>query len=252
LRERLATAPPAYLTGAVDNPALTEDGMELLLRNRAASEGLLARIGRDRRWTRHLKVRRALVRHLRTPYSVARGLVSQLYWRDLADLVEDIRFHPALRRQAEQLLSDRLPALAVGERVTLARKASPGLIPALAGSGETPVFRALLDNARLRSADAERIAGGENVRGEILRLLAEHPTWGRSRDVLLALARNPRTPVAVALKVLARLSRDDLERLSEDDAVPQIVRVGSRRRMETSSGRDRSPGDENDDHEHFG
>jgi len=231
----------------VDNPALTEDGMELLLRHHAASAGLLARIGRDRRWTRHLSVRRAVVRHRRTPYSVARNLVSQLYWRDLADLVEDLRFHPALRRQAEQLLGDRLPELAVGERVTLARKASPGLIAALAESGETPVFRALLDNGRLRSADAERIAGREDVRGEILRLLSVHPTWGRSRDVVLALARNPRTPVAVALKLLSKLSRDDLEQLSENDAVPRIVRVGSLRQVETSSGRDRSRRDESND-----
>jgi hypothetical protein len=54
--------------------------------------------------------------------------------------------------------------------------------------------------------------------------------------VLLALARNPRTPVVVALRLLSKLSRDDLEQLADDDAVPQIVRVGSRRQIEDVPG----------------
>jgi hypothetical protein len=65
--------------------------------------------------------------------------------------------------------------------------------------------------------------------------------------VLVALARNPRTPVAAALKLLEKLSRDDLERLAGDEAVPQIVRVGSHRQLETRAGSDLPHGDECED-----
>ena len=220
----------------MDNPALTRNEMALLLKNRSVPAGLLARVGRHPGWTRHYEVCRRIVRHRRTPWSVSRGLVGRLYWRDLADVVEDTGAHPALRRRAERILCERLPDLALGERVALARKATPDLIAALGRSGETPVYRVLLGNPRLRATDAAGIAASEDARGEVLRLLAGHANWGKLRAVQLALVRNPRTPVAVALKLLSRLAREDLKKLGEEENVPQIVRVGARRQLETHSG----------------
>ena len=110
------------------------------------------------------------------------------------------------------------------------------LIEALGESGETPVLRALLSNARLLETDAERIASGQEVRGEVLGALAGHPNWGRSRAVLLALVRNPRTPVAVALKLISRLPAGDVQTLADDDTVPRIIRVGAARQTGIETG----------------
>jgi hypothetical protein len=233
LRRHLTSAPSAYLEGAVQNPELTPDEMTLLLRNRFASPSLLTRVGQDRQWTRYYEVKRGLVRHPRTPYPVARSLVGHLYWRDLAESIEDARLHPALRRQAEQILQERLPEMSLGEQISLARRATGGLISTFRGSGEARVLRALLGNPRLKEQDAEAVAAGEAAPGDVLGWLTRHPKWGNRRAVRLALVRNARTPVADALKLVAKLPRKELEQLATEEEVPRIVRVGAVRRLES-------------------
>jgi len=233
LRRLLTTAPARYLEGAVDNPELTPDDMAVLLRNKAASPDLLSRVAQDRKWTRHYDVKRALVRHPKTPYPAARSLVSHLYWRDLAETIDDARIHPALRRQAELVLIDRLAELSVGERISLARRATAGLISKLCGSGEGRVLQALLGNPRLKEVNAVSVAADPGVPGDLLGWLARHPRWGNQRAVRMALLGNPRTPVPEALKLLAKLPREDVERLAGDGEVPTIIRVGADRRLES-------------------
>ncbi len=239
LKLELAVAPQAYLRGAAENPELDRDGMVQLLKNHAAPPDLLGRIARERAWTRMYEVTRALARHARTPPPLARELVGRLYWRDLAEVTEDLRIHPTVRRKAEETLQARLSELALGERIALARRASRGVISALVASPEEEVLRALLGNSRLVEADAARIASDERAPRALLGEMAEHPTWSPRRSVALALVRNPRTPVRAALHLLASLGRQDLRALARDPAAPRIVRVGAHRRLETGDDRAR-------------
>ena len=61
----------------------------------------------------------------------------------------DSRLRPALRRAAETHLAARLPGMAVGEKISLARRASPGVIAQLRHDPSPRVIAALLDNPRL-------------------------------------------------------------------------------------------------------
>lgn len=128
--------------------------MLILLGNRAATPTLLVRVGRDPRWTRCYEVKKGLVRHARTPPTMARSFLPHLYWRDLADIAEDARIQPSVRHQAEEVLRSRLDELTQGERVTLARRATRGVIAALRDSSEPLVLEALLGNGRLVEQDA--------------------------------------------------------------------------------------------------
>lgn len=241
LRELLSGAPAAYLEGAADNPSLGEDEMVLLLRNRAAAPALLARIARDTRWTRRHEVKRLLVAHPRTPLPLARSLAPHLYWRDLAETAEDVRVSPAVRRQAEEILTLRLQEMALGERIALAHRASRGVIAALRELKDGEVIRALLGNSRLLESDAIRIASRDDAPRDALATLAEHPLWSTRHAVRMAVVLNPRTPVRAALGLVRRMSRHDLSRLARDPRAPRIVRVGAARRLETASDRAGGP-----------
>jgi hypothetical protein len=232
LRHRLVSAPLRYLEGAVNNPELAPDEMALLLRNTAASAALLGQVARDRAWTRHYEVKKGLVRHPKTPFPAARNLVGHLYWRDLADTVDDARIQPALRRQAELVLTDRVNEMSLGEQISMARRATGTVISALCGSDEARVLQALLGNPRVKELHAVSVASGNKVPAEVLGWLARHPKWGDQRSIRMALLRNPRTPVAESLKLVARLPIKDVARLCDDDEAPRIVRVGADRRLE--------------------
>lgn len=232
LTARLATAPPSFLRGAVENPALDEGHLALLLRNRQASPDLLRDLARNRRWTRSYDVKRGLVLHPRTPAVVARTLLDHLYWRDLNAIAGDLKIHPTVRRRAEEILRVRLDELTVGERVALARRSSRGLIAALRERGEAAVLEALLGNPRLVEGDAVCIARAEGAPSEVLARVADHPVWGLRQAVRAALLRNPRTPVHASMRLLKNLPRQELRKVRRDPEVPRVVRVAAERSLE--------------------
>ena len=240
LQRNLPIAPLAYLQGALQNPELDVERLVLLLHNRSTTPSLLMTVGRDRRWTRSYDVKKGLVHHPRTPVTLARSFLPQLYWKDLAEITEASRLQPGVRRQAEEVLKRRLPELTQGERVSLARRASRGVVSALSESSEARVLKALLGNVRLMEHDALRIASSSMAPRDVLVNMAEHPAWGDRYSVQLSLACNPRTPVPVALRVMEALPPPDLRKLSQDPRVPRIVRVGADRRLEAGSSPTRS------------
>jgi hypothetical protein len=232
LRRLLLTAPGAFLDGAIENPHLGDEEMPLLLRNRLASPALLTRIGKDRRWTRNSEVRRLLVQHPQVPMALARTLLANLFWKDLLEVSVNLRVHPVIRRQTERMLQVRVEDLTLGERIALARRAPRSVIAALIHSDDSRLLRSVLGNPTLIEQDAVVIAGASKTGGDVLSHLAGHPRWGVRRSVRQALIRNPRTPVAVALRMIGGLQRRDLRELIRDAGVPKIVRVGAERRLE--------------------
>jgi hypothetical protein len=165
--------------------------------------------------------------------ALERGRLERLGWKALAEVCVAPRAHPTVRRRAESLLALRLDALSSGERLTLARRASAAIILRLVDApGDPRVLRGLLGNPRLSEPVALRLAASDRVPPPFLADLAEHPGWGARRAIQLALARNLRTPVAVALRLVGGLAEGDRKRLSDDDKVPTIVRVCATRLIE--------------------
>jgi hypothetical protein len=240
LRRRLSSASAEYLAGALENPELTPRELLLLLRNRQAQPETLHRVADDREWMRNQEIRRAVALHPRTPLIVARRLVPQLYWKELAELVLSSQVNPVVRRQAETRLIAKVEKLAEGERVALARRASRAVIGALLESDSRRELLGLFGNPRMIETDAVRIASRASAPPDALALLAGHERWGRRRQVRLALLANPRTPVPVALRMLRGLSVHDLRRVLDDEAVPRIVRVGAERFLKSPNSSSRS------------
>ncbi len=237
LRKHLSSAPPRFLEGALENPELAEGEMLLLLRNRRASPKLLLSIWRNPRWTRNHEVKKLLVMHPRIPLATARSLLPHLFWKQLAEVAGSPQINPVVMRQAERLLQTKLEELSLGERASLARTASRGVIGALLESPEERVLRSLLENGKLREAEAVTIASNGEAPGTLLSHLAAHHRWGGVRAVRLAVLSNPATPVAAALRLLGKLAERDLQRLASDDKVPRIVSVGADRRLRAGSRR---------------
>jgi hypothetical protein len=237
LRKHLPSAPPRFLEGALENPALADGEMMMMLRNRRAAPELLLSIWRDPRWARNIEVRKLLVMHPRLPLATARGILPHLSWKQLAEVAGSPRVSPVVARQAERLLRTKLEELSLGERVTLARTATRGVIGALVDSEEYRVLHALLENGKLREAEAVTIASNAEASRRLLSHMAAHHRWASVRAVRFALLANPATPVAAALRLLEKLAKRDLQRLASDDKVPRIVSVGAERRLQAGSRR---------------
>lgn len=210
---------------------LDPEAVRQIVRNPHVASETLERLGTARSLTASYEVRRVLCTHPRTPRALALRLVPTLYWRDLARVAGDTAVHPLVRRAAEKRILQRLPALAVGERVSLARSASPGLVPALRLDPTPRVLAALLENPRLTEGMIVPLAANERAAPACLSRLARDRRWGVRRTVRVALCRNPATPVADVLRLLPALQRAELRALLADPRVPPAVARRARERL---------------------
>jgi len=189
---------------------------QAVLRNPHAGEEVLRLLATERRLLASYEMRRDLALHPATPQPIALALIGGLYWRDLVAAGLDVRIRPVVRRFAEQRLIERLPALAVGEKVAIARSASPHVLQVLRHDPTPHVIAALLDNPRLVEGDLLPLASAETARAPVLTVILRHRKWGHRYPVRLAVVRNPHAPVALALQHLPLLKKPDLRAVASD------------------------------------
>jgi hypothetical protein len=203
----------ADLRAVVRNPYARGETLEAL----AARKSLMA----------VYEARALVARHRRTPQVVAMRFVGGLFWHDLLEIALDVRLAGPLRRLAEKYLLQRLPRLAVGERVSLARRAPEETLERLCADVDLRVAEAALENPRLTEERLLPFLAGSKATPRRLALVARHPRWGCCYEVRLALCRNPLSPLAAVLAQLPFLRRSELEALATDQDLPALVRFAA-------------------------
>lgn len=199
-----------------------------VLRNPYATAEIVEEIASQPRLLSFYEVRREIAMHPRTPEVLAQRMIQGLFWRDLSLLGADTRLHPRLRRSADQLLIARLPELAVGEKVTMARRAGPGLLAHLRHDPSPRVIGALLDNPRLTEDILAPVAHSATTPGPVLALIAADRRWGLRYGLQVAICRNPRTPLATSLRLLPLLRKSELKAVASDPRLAEAVRQRAR------------------------
>ena len=125
----------------------------------------------------------------------------------------------------------KIASLNVAQRVALATKGSREERAILIRDPNKIVAVAVLSSPKMTDSEAESIAKMANVSDEILRIIAFTRAWVKNYGVVLALAKNPKTPVAVSMNLLSRLNEKDLRLLSTDRNVPDVLRVTARKKL---------------------
>jgi hypothetical protein len=205
---------------------------QAVLRNPHAGEEVVRLLAGERRLLASYEMRRDLALHAATPQPIALALVGGLYWRDLVAAGLDVRIRPVVRRFADQRLIERLPGLSVGEKASIARSASPHVLHVLRHDPTPRVIAALLDNPRLVEADLLPLASGEATHTPVLAVILGHRKWGNRYPVRLAVVKNRRAPLQLALQHLAMLKKPDLRSVASD---PRLA-LPLRRKAELLSG----------------
>jgi hypothetical protein len=135
--------------------------------------------------------------------------------------VEDVR----------QSTVQRIAGLGVAERIALAMKGTREERAVLVRDPNKIVGVAVLSSPKLSDREVESIAKMATISDELLRIIAQTRAWTKNYGVVLALARNPKTPVAISMNLLSRLVEKDLKMLSADRNVPEVVRLSARKKI---------------------
>ena len=130
-----------------------------------------------------------------------------------------------------QTTLQRITAMNVAQRVALAMKGSREERAILIRDPNKIVAVAVLSSPKMTESEIESIAKMASISDEILRIIANTRGWMKRYGVIVALARNPKTPVAISMNLLARLTEKDLRMLSADRNVPEILRITARQKV---------------------
>jgi hypothetical protein len=215
---------PDVLLALLDNPALNETQLCLLLDRKDLPTEILEEVARRKPLLKNYRVKRALAFHPRTPRLASLRLIRELYLMDLVQLTLLPGISAELKRNAEEQLVARLPQLPLGQKITLARRGTARVAGALLAEGHAQVLSIVLDNGSLTEAQVLKALSRERLPAGVVKAVAQHRKWSHTYNVRLALVRHPSSTLSTILAYLPELTVSDLRELAAPGIVSETLR----------------------------
>jgi hypothetical protein len=224
------------LLALLENPNLEETHVTLLLERLDLSTNVLSAVGSEGKWTASEAIRLGVARHPRTPKRIALAVVRQLFLFDLVKLSLLPSAPGDIRRIAEEVIITRIPHLAVGEKLTLARRGPARVAGAILAEGRPQAIKIALANTFLTESQILKVLAKSGIPERVVAAIAQHPKWSCQYNVRLALIRNSRTPAPSVLAFLPGLTLNDLKEISAVQELAPHVRKYIARELKRRAG----------------
>jgi len=91
------------------------------------------------------------------------------------------------------------------------------------------VALAALGSPRLTEPEIEAFSAMKNISDQILREIGKHREWTKKYQVVSNLVKNPRTPIAISMGLVSRLSPRDMKAVTVDKNVPEAIRKAAKK-----------------------
>lgn len=148
---------------------------------------------------------------------------------DRGDLPDEIP--GGTESEKKQGAVERLAALSIAERMKVGMKGTREERAILIRDPNKLVSVAVLSSPKINESEVESFAKMANVSEEVLRIIGHTRAWMKNYGVVSALARNPKTPLAVTLHLVQRLSDRDLKMIALDRNAQEPLRLAVRKRL---------------------
>lgn len=214
LKSQIHEAGEEILLALLENPNLEEPHVVLLLERLDLPATVLAAIATAGKWSSNESVRLHLARHPRTPKRFALAAVRQLFLFDLVRLSLLPSAPADIRRLAEEVILTRIPHLAIGEKLPLARRGPSRVAGAVLAEGHQHAVKLALANPFLTESQVLKVLAKPGLAERVVVAIAHHPKWSRQYNVRIALVRHPHTPASVVLALLPQLTLGDLKQVA--------------------------------------
>ncbi len=128
-------------------------------------------------------------------------------------------------------VTQKISLMTVAQRMNVAMKGSREERAILVRDPNKLVSTSVLSSPKMTETEIEAIAKMGSVSEDILRIIGNTRAWVKNYNVALALVRNSKTPVAMSMNLLTRLTDSDLRQLSTNRNVPELLRVTARKKV---------------------
>jgi hypothetical protein len=135
--------------------------------------------------------------------------------------------------QQEGPLAKRIPGMGLPEKMRLAQTGDKEARSLLARESNKQILFCLLQNPRISDQEILNFAREKTLPEEILSLLSKRKEWMKKYPVRLALAQNPKTPLALSLRLIRSFRDYDLRKIARSKDVSVHVASGARKILMT-------------------
>lgn len=122
-----------------------------------------------------------------------------------------------------------LSALPIKQKLKLASRGTREQRAQLIRDPNRMVAAAVLSSPKLTESEIEAFAKMQNVAEDVLRVIGTNRAWLKNYGVVVALVRNAKTPPAVSMQLLPRITERDVKMLAVDRNVPEALRLAARK-----------------------
>lgn len=206
------------------DPALTEDLALALLKRADLPPEVLEQLAKNGNALKLRKVKVALVCHPHTPRHVSVPLARQFYTFDLLKVALSPSVPADVKVAADQMLIARLKTITIGERLSLARRASGRVAGALLLDSETRIMRTALENPRLTEVFVIQAVLRPQASAAFIQAVAQHSKWSYRREIRIALLRTEYLSLARALEFSRGLPPPFLREVLQSSRLPARIR----------------------------
>ena len=130
-----------------------------------------------------------------------------------------------------QSITQKLALMNVAERMKAAMKGTKSERAILVRDPNKLVSAAVLSSPKLTDSEVENFAKLANVSEEVLRTIGMNRGWTKNYGVIAALTKNPKTPLAVAMRFVQRLTDRDLKMIALDRNLQEPLKLAVRKRL---------------------
>jgi hypothetical protein len=127
--------------------------------------------------------------------------------------------------------TQKLAKMGFSDRIKAALKGSREMRAMLIRDPNKMISAAVLSSPKLSEPEIAGFAKMASISEEVLRVIAKNRAWTKNYNVVLGLTKNPKTPLALSLNFLNRLSSRDLQQVSVDRNVAEPLRVAARKKV---------------------
>jgi len=138
---------------------------------------------------------------------------------------------PAGEGDSAETMLQALQKMTFTERMRAAMRGSREMRAVLIRDPNKMIVAAVLSSPKVSEAEIEGFAKMATVSEDVLRTIAMNRTWLKKYSIVLALAKNPKTPLGMSLNLLNRLNDRDITGVANDRNVPDPLRTAARRRL---------------------
>ena len=132
-------------------------------------------------------------------------------------------------------VAERLAKMSFPQKLKAAVKGSKEMRAILVRDPNKLISVSVLSSPKLTENEVEAFSRMANVSDDVLRIIGKNRAWTKNYSVIVGLTKNPKTPVAMSMNLLVRLSVRDLGLLAVDRNVAEPLRVAAKKKLSAGS-----------------